>query len=92
MELEIKGLIADQKLVTITGSANQALSWERLDHRRACRIAMYHKGSILDTPASLVELRVWAIDAMVRLRNALTEPFLKTSPVESMLLRSSVGE
>jgi len=36
------------------------LEWERLDHRRASRIAIYTDGSILDPEPKLAEIIVWA--------------------------------
>ncbi|MCE7989369.1 MAG: DUF4268 domain-containing protein [Caldilinea sp. CFX5] len=40
------------------------LSWERLDHRRACRIAWEQSGAIADPPEQLAELKQWAITTM----------------------------
>jgi CBS domain-containing protein len=37
------------------------LEWEKLDHRRASRIAAYHAGSITDTREFLSLLRKWAV-------------------------------
>jgi predicted transcriptional regulator len=40
---------------------NAVLSWERLDGKRAARIAYYHDGSITDESNDLSKLREWAI-------------------------------
>ena len=40
------------------------LSWERIDDKRASRIALYHPGAITDGDEKLAELRVWAVDKM----------------------------
>ena len=47
--------------------------WERLDNRRASRLAIYHTGSIEDDPDSLEMLREWAIVAMINLQHRLSE-------------------
>jgi len=50
-----------------------SLSWERLDSKRACRVALYHDGSIIGAAAELGNLRSWAQDAMSRLYHGLAE-------------------
>ncbi len=63
------GLHAQREaLETETGVA---LSWERLDDRRASRIAAYHRGSITDDANQLETLKKWAIDKMLRFYHAL---------------------
>jgi CBS domain-containing protein len=51
------------------------LSWERLDSRRASRIAAYRDGRIADPPDSLHDIAAWAADGLVRLRRSV-EPHL----------------
>ncbi len=51
---------------TIEGALAGELGWERLDDRRASRIAWYHPGTIDDNAAELTQLRTWAADAMPR--------------------------
>lgn len=51
-----------------------ALAWERLDHRRASRIAFYQQGSITDGPEGLSKLREQAVEAMMKLEKAVREP------------------
>jgi hypothetical protein len=58
-------------LETIVG---EALSWERLNEKRASRIAIYHEGSITDKPEQLAQLRTWAANALIRLYEALAQP------------------
>jgi CBS domain-containing protein len=41
------------------------LSWERIDKKRASRIAIYHAGQITDNNAKLTELRYWAVETMI---------------------------
>jgi hypothetical protein len=46
----------------------EALQWERLEDRRASRIAVYRTGSIEDDTQSLQEIKAWAIDRLLRLK------------------------
>ena len=48
-----------------------SLSWERLDDRRACRIAVYREGSIDVPPAMRDELREWSIENLLKLKRLL---------------------
>jgi Domain of unknown function (DUF4268) len=43
----------------------ESLSWERLDERRACRVATYRPGSITALPDELDQLRTWAIERLL---------------------------
>lgn len=42
------------------------IGWERLNTKRASRIAMYHAGAITDDEETLAELRQWATDTMIK--------------------------
>lgn len=46
------------------------LEWERLDDRRACRIAIYRAGTIEDDPQTLEEIKEWAIDRLLQFKAA----------------------
>jgi hypothetical protein len=48
------------------GDMSDALEWERIDDKRASRIALYHSGAITDKNESLIELQEWAVEAMSR--------------------------
>jgi hypothetical protein len=61
----------------IEGKFGDRLSWERMEDRRASRIAAYHVGAIQDSPGELKGLQTWAVDAMVRLYSALNAPLQK---------------
>lgn len=50
-----------------------ALDWQRLDHRRASRIAALHQGSIMET-RNHAELRKWAAETMAKFFDVLLEP------------------
>ena len=49
------------------------IKWERLDNRRASRLALYHEGYIVDEQGH-VELRKWAAETMVKFYNTLAQP------------------
>jgi CBS domain-containing protein len=51
----------------IESKLGEPLSWERLDSRRASRIALYQeKASIMNTPEDLAKLQDWSAEMMVR--------------------------
>jgi hypothetical protein len=50
----------------IESKIGEELSWERLDQRRASRVAAYRPGSITDDPEELAELRAWAAPTIVK--------------------------
>jgi len=52
----------------------QVPSWERLDEKRASRIALYHPGAITDDEETLAQLRTWAAEAMVAFYETFAEP------------------
>ena len=49
----------------------EALSWERLDERRACRVATYRPGNIDETHEELKEIKEWVIDRLLKLKKVL---------------------
>lgn len=49
------------------------LSWERLNSRRACRIATYHDGFVTDNGEELASLRSWCVDEMIRFEKAIAD-------------------
>ncbi|HMN12804.1 MAG TPA: DUF4268 domain-containing protein [Bellilinea sp.] len=57
----------------IEEDVGEELTWERLDEKRATRIALYTKGSITDDAESLANLREWAINAMNRLEQGIVQ-------------------
>lgn len=48
-----------------------SLQWERLNDRRASRVAVYHRGGITDDAKDLEELKVWAVETMLRFYQAI---------------------
>lgn len=55
----------------IEAKLGNALSWERLDAKRACRIALYRNGAIGNLPSDLDELRTWIVEMMPRFHEAI---------------------
>jgi len=55
------------ELESVPGS----LEWERIDEKRASRIALYHNGAITDSDDELSLLREWAIDAMLKFQKVM---------------------
>lgn len=49
----------------------ESLSWERIDDKRASRIALYHPGSITDSNDDLHKLRAWSVDAMIKFHRVI---------------------
>ncbi|WP_437611484.1 DUF4268 domain-containing protein [Sorangium sp. So ce834] len=67
----------------IDAAAGESLSWERIDGKRASRIAAYRPGAITDDAESLEELRSWAVSTMIRLAKALREPLARVLESEN---------
>jgi hypothetical protein len=53
------------------------LSWERLEGKRACRVALYRTGSIASDERNLTEVREWTINNLLRFKTVLG-PYLKS--------------
>ena len=49
------------------------IEWERLDNRRASRLALYKEGQITDEK-NHKELRLWAVENMIKFYNTMLEP------------------
>lgn len=50
----------------------EALEWERLDEKRACRIACYRPGSVVDSDEKLEELHVWSVERLQRFKRVFS--------------------
>jgi len=59
-----------QKL-EIENAMGDELSWERNDHARSSRIALYREGSINDDPESLQAYQQWLIENLIKLKRAI---------------------
>jgi Domain of unknown function (DUF4268) len=67
---------------TIESEFGETLGWERMEDRRASRVAIYREGSI-DEIDKLEEIQAWAIQELLKFRKAFSSR-LKT-------YRSQVG-
>lgn len=67
-------LLAERQ--AIEAAYGETLEWERLDHRRASRIASYFPGSIFEPPDKLASLREQIVDRLLRLKKAVV-PFIQ---------------
>lgn len=54
----------------------EPLDWERLDDRRASRIASYFPGSIFESPEKLASIREQIVDRLLRLKKVVA-PFVQ---------------
>jgi hypothetical protein len=52
----------------LSAQFGEELEWDRLDNRRASRIATYRGGSIEDDMQTLKDIEEWAIDRLLRLK------------------------
>lgn len=59
------------------------LTWERLDTRRACRVAIYRDGEIDADSETLAEIRRWAIDQLLRFKKVFPERIKRCTPTTS---------
>jgi Domain of unknown function (DUF4268) len=57
----------------IESALGYELSWERLDQRKACRIAIYREGRIDDDSEKLLEIKRWAIDNLLKFKSVFPE-------------------
>ncbi len=56
---------------------NEPLSWERLDDKRASRIALYRPGSIEAEDQQLEQIRQWIVQSLLKLSRFFRRLFLK---------------
>jgi hypothetical protein len=54
------------------------LTWERLDDRRASRVAVYRDGTIDSSDEELSEIRAWTIDTLLRLKQVIGPRFARS--------------
>lgn len=47
---------------------NETLIWERLENKRACRIAVYTDGSIDESDADLGNIKAWHVERLIQLK------------------------
>lgn len=57
----------------IEDSLGQEISWERLDNKRASRLALYIDGSIEESDSELEKVKNWHIEQLLKLKAALSK-------------------
>ncbi len=57
----------------IEGEVGEKLYWERLDDKRASRVAVYRTSSINDSSDSLDGIRTWMIDSLLRFKQVFAD-------------------
>ncbi len=55
----------------IEGALGEELSWERLDNKRASRLALYTDGAIDDSDVDLEKIKQWHIDRLLKFKSSL---------------------
>lgn len=61
----------------IESKLGEPLSWERLDSKRASRIALYHAGAITNGEDELSTLRSWAVKSCIKFYEAIVDKIVK---------------
>jgi Domain of unknown function (DUF4268) len=64
--------------VEIENLLGETISWERLDDKRASRLALYTDGSIEDSDSELEAVKAWHIERLLKLKSTLDN---KISPL-----------
>ncbi|MRW91428.1 DUF4268 domain-containing protein [Duganella sp. FT80W] len=73
----------------IAAMVGSELSWERLDNRRACRIAIYRDGDIDMDSEELAEVRNWSIRNLLKFKEIFPQRFSKCE--RDLFAAKSVG-
>jgi Domain of unknown function (DUF4268) len=82
------------KKAAIECELGETLSWERLDNRRASRIATYRPGSIEDTESNLSQIHRWGIEELIKFKRVFG-PLLdegRREAQEELLRKAAVGD
>jgi hypothetical protein len=58
-----------QQKMQIENAFGSELSWERLDNRRACRIALYRDGDIDADSETLADIKRWTIQSLLKFKS-----------------------
>ena len=67
----------------IEADFGEALEWERLDEKRACRVACYRSGSIEDSSESLEQIHSWAIERLLRFKRVFGPRLRDVAPSQA---------
>jgi len=64
---------------SLEAAFGEKLNWERLDERRACRVATYRPGSIEQDPQVLEEIGKWMVDRLLKFKKIFDTPLTEWS-------------
>lgn len=71
----------EERKETIESKLGKSLSWERLDDRKACRIAVYRTGTIDDDDEVLEEIQEWAIEWLLAFKEVFGPELEELVPI-----------
>ena len=60
----------------IHSKLGKELEWERLDDKRASRIAVYRDGSIQSNEEEIIQIKAWHVENLINFKKILS-PLLK---------------
>lgn len=63
--------------VQIEQDYGEPFEWERLDEKRASRIAIYRQGTINDNEETLAEIRIWMIEKLLKMKKVFSKRLKK---------------
>ena len=75
---------------TIEQALDEELSWERLENRRASRVAVYREGSIGDSADELSEIHRWGVEQLLKFKRVFG-PLLDKKRKEAIQSVSSIS-
>lgn len=58
-----------QNKAKIEAAIGHELNWERLDNRRACRVALYRDGDIDSDSETLIDIRRWTVENLLKFKS-----------------------
>ena len=70
--LRLLGNLEERKHEIEAELGDQLLDWQRLENRRACRIALDRTGSIDDDVETLAEIRAWMVDNLLNFKRVFS--------------------
>jgi hypothetical protein len=66
----------------VEDAVGDPLTWDRLDHRRACRVFAHKEGSIDSPPELLETFKDWGVDQLVNFKQVFA-PYLQSLDVQA---------
>ena len=69
----------EEEKVAIESDFGKTLDWQRLEGKRACRIAMTRPGSIDETETKLEEINSWMVSNLLKFKEVFSPHFRELS-------------